>query len=234
MKRSFLPGLGLSMLSISTAACATFPGEHQTTTTSTNWKCDKIFTGDINCSIGGEIRSTWGGGGGGGGGGDGGGGGGGGGGREPDRPIQPFVQQAKGVVAQMLAATNSFVIDAEAFEVDTAGTTVPVPSNGYMQVVLRRSSNNSIVAAQAFPWSKSGTKIRFNSPDAVNNWAYANAADADKVTFDTVPFTANFQGVRTASSSMKYENEVLATGSRVFNTSSCPDGLMEVTELCSL
>ena len=58
MKRSFLPSLGLSMVSISTAACATFPGEHQTTSASTNWKCDQVFTGDVSCSIGGEIRTT--------------------------------------------------------------------------------------------------------------------------------------------------------------------------------
>lgn len=208
MKRlTAIPSVGLSLLTIGTSACA-----HTNEVTHTlGGEC--TFEG---CKVSYTAKWTTGGGGGGGDGGSqpnpdpptpppGGGGGGGGGGTDPGTPMNPL-----SMVASKILSMGDFVLDAQAYEMDTAGSTIPYPTTGTGVVVLKRA-NNTIVAAQTFAWRRTGTVIKFANPDAVNNWAYANAGDATTFTFETNPFSANFTGTRVMSVKSKYEGEQTAT-----------------------
>ena len=129
-------------------------------------------------------------------------------------------------IVSRILSINNFVLDAAAFEMDVSGSTITYPATGTGSVVLRRASNNTIVAAQTFAWKRIGSVITFSNPNAVNQWAYANSADADSFTFEANPFSTNIFGSEVVSVAARYEDEVLASHSRVVH-SDCGEELSE-------
>ncbi|MDG2523803.1 hypothetical protein P6166_00315 [Stenotrophomonas sp. HITSZ_GD] len=114
-------------------------------------------------------------------------------------------------IADFAAYALDATPDAALWEMDTAGSQIPYPATGTVSVMLMRSADNVVVAAQTFSYVKSGTIVRLADPDAVNNWAYANAGDADSIKYETAPFVSMFQGEKTTSIAAKYASEQQAS-----------------------
>lgn len=76
---------------------------------------------------------------------------------------------------------------------------------------LVRSSDGNVVASRSFEWVRTGAIIRFADPDAVNDWAYAYAEDADTLAYDTGDFSSSFAGYQTMKLAQKYENVTQAS-----------------------
>ncbi|MDY4341030.1 hypothetical protein NG829_18900 [Xanthomonas sacchari] len=183
MKKSALvPSIGLSLISIGTAGCASY-----NTSVRAYGECSAKTGGGGECKAGAEIKWE-----------KKGGGGGGGGGKES-------------IMLAALAAALDSTADAAQFQIDTTGSTIPYPANGMVNVLLVRSSDNSVVATHTFPYVKSGAVIRLADPDSVNSWAYSNAGDADSVRYETVPFTSMFQGEKKMAVATKYEGQSVAS-----------------------
>ena len=182
-KTALFPSIGLSLISIGTAGCATY-----NTSVRAYGECSAKAGGGGECKAGAEVKWEK----------KAGGGGGGGGGKE-------------NIINALARAALDLTADAAQFQIDTSGSTIPYPSTGAVSVMLVRSSDNVVVAAQSFAYVKSGTIIRLADPDAVNSWAYANAGDADSIRYETASFTSAFQGQKTMAVATKYEGQSLAS-----------------------
>ena len=123
-----------------------------------------------------------------------------------------------GSILTFAAQTMGALPDAAGFELDTAGSTIPYPAAGSFVVSLTDTSTGQVQAARSFPWIRIGTVIRAQNADAVNDWAYANAGTADKISYDVVPFRSNYGGgAQGIAGSAKYEGSVQATSSVHFD-----------------
>lgn len=78
--------------------------------------------------------------------------------------------------------------DAASFAIDIDGSTVQFPGAGTLVVSLVDSAAGQAVASRRFAWKRSGTRLLFADPDAVNAWALASGADAGALRFALDPF----------------------------------------------
>jgi len=109
-------------------------------------------------------------------------------------------------MAMMANALNVGALDAASFNVDTTGSTISYPNSGTMVVSLTRSADGAVVASQTFSWIKQGAILVASDPDAINNWAYASAGDADSVSYSLNKFVAGATpGVNTIAATGVYE-----------------------------
>lgn len=123
--------------------------------------------------------------------------------------------------------------DAGAYELDTAGSTIPYPATGTFVVTLTDTSTGQVQAAASFPWVKVGTILKAQNPTAINDWAYANAGTADKVSYEIVPFRSNYGGgQQIIAGQAKYEGSTQSTFSVAFDGGSACNNRDPVTHLC--
>jgi len=124
---------------------------------------------------------------------------------------------AQRILGMLAAAAGATPLDAGAYELDVTGSTIPYPSKGTMMVTLQRSADASTVSAKQFSWVRVGNVIRATDPDAINEWAYANAADADSVGYAIDPFRSNYApGLQTIAAASKYEGATETSFSETF------------------
>lgn len=110
------------------------------------------------------------------------------------------------------------VPDAADFTMDVSGSTVPFPSTGSMNIILTDSSTGIIQGSHVFPWVRTGTVIRLQNADAVNDWVIANAGTTDTIDFKIVPFAANLDpGPQTLAVAAKNEGVTLASFSKTIS-----------------
>lgn len=113
--------------------------------------------------------------------------------------------------------------DAQNYELDTAGSTIPYPAQGDFLVTLSSSATGAVQAARTFRWIKTGTVLRAEDPNSINEWAYANSGNSDKITYEVVRFRSNYaSGQQVIAGQSKYEGSTQATYSVVFDGTSCP------------
>lgn len=121
------------------------------------------------------------------------------------------------IIASILSTMN-ITPDAGSYELDTSGSTIPYPSSGTFVVSLKNSSTDVVQAAKVFAWVKTGSVIRASDPDAINDWAYANAGTADAISYELLPFASNYgSGQQTIAGQSKYEGSTQATFSANFD-----------------
>lgn len=126
-------------------------------------------------------------------------------------------QQQQKFVANLLSAM-SIAPDAASYTLDVAGSTIPYPTTGTLIVVLKDSTTGSVQAAQSFAWVRAGTIIRAADPDAVNNWAYANAGTADTISYELTRFNSSYgSGQQVIAGNSKYDGATQTTYSVVFD-----------------
>jgi len=132
-----------------------------------------------------------------------------------------------------LLAAMDFVPDAGSYQLDTVGSTVPYPNRGTLVVSLTDSTTGEVQAAQTFSWIRTGTVLKAESPDAINEWAYANAGSADKISYSLTPFRSSYgAGRQVIAGQSKYEGSTYAEYSVTFEGRNCP--IHPVTQLCML
>jgi hypothetical protein len=69
-------------------------------------------------------------------------------------------------------------LDAGSITMDTSGSSVAWPQTGTVALTIRSKSSNVVLAAQSFPWGRSGSVISFSNPAAVDSWLSSSGADA--------------------------------------------------------
>lgn len=116
-----------------------------------------------------------------------------------------------------LFALSDVVPDAAQFTLDTAGSTIPYPSTGSVNVILTDSRTGVIQGAKVFPWVRSGSVIRLQNPDAVNSWAMQHAGTANQLDYKLLPFASSCgPGLQTLSLTAKNEDVTLASVTKTF------------------
>lgn len=192
MKTVSIPSIGMSLLAIGTMGCANL----QVKEASVDGGCKNPAGGGVECDVRGTVK--WG---------------------PKDPPPKdppPGGEKIMNYIASALNTSES-VPDAAMFTIDTAGSTIPYPLTGTVLVKLIRSSDGKVFASKSFPWTRTGTIIRFTDPDAVNNWAYAYSGSADTFSYDTNDFPSNFSGNKTMKITQKYESVVQASETTTVN-----------------
>ncbi|WP_152249585.1 hypothetical protein [Xanthomonas maliensis] len=128
-----------------------------------------------------------------------------------------------GPMMAMAMDVMNIVADAQSYELDTSGSTIPYPSRGDFVVTLSNSATGAVQASRVFSWVKVGTLLKAQDPNAINDWAYANSSSADKITYDVVRFRSNYAaGPQVIAGQSKYEGSTQATYSVAFDGTSCP------------
>ncbi|MFL8004690.1 hypothetical protein Q5N24_005505, partial [Xanthomonas vasicola] len=128
-----------------------------------------------------------------------------------------------GPMMAMAMDVMNIVADAQSYELDTSGSTIPYPSRGDFVVTLSNSATGAVQASRVFSWVKVGTLLKAEDPNAINDWAYANSSNADKITYDVVRFRSNYAaGPQVIAGQSKYEGSTQATYSVAFDGTSCP------------
>ncbi|QKD87750.1 hypothetical protein WCN79_06070 [Xanthomonas axonopodis pv. vasculorum] len=113
--------------------------------------------------------------------------------------------------------------DAQNYELDTTGSTIPYPDQGDFVVTLSNSSTGVVQAARTFRWIKVGTVLKAEDPNSINEWAYANSGSSDKITYEVVRFHSNYSsGQQVIAGQSKYEGTTQATYSVGFDGTPCP------------
>lgn len=125
-----------------------------------------------------------------------------------------------GVKGTFPALRNSTLatISATDLYIDTTGTDFALSTSG-MAALTVSDSGGSIIAAKSFAWVRSGTKLVFQDPIAVQIWLnqYSSAAGVDvKLTYGNTPADGSdhlmttavvYQGTRQASQTVTFAAE---------------------------
>lgn len=113
--------------------------------------------------------------------------------------------------------------DAQSYELDTSGSTIPYPAQGDFVVSLSDSATGTVQAARTFRWIKVGTVLKAEDPNSINEWAYANSGSSDKITYEVVKFRSSYSsGQQVIAGQSRYEGNTQATYSVAFDGTSCP------------
>jgi hypothetical protein len=111
-----------------------------------------------------------------------------------------------------LAQLANALPDAASFQLDTAGSTIPYPSSGFVTLQVKNSATGVLVAAQRFQWAKTGTVIKIANADSANTWLYANMGSGDSLSYDLDPFRSNYRpGPQTIAGQVQYEGTTQAS-----------------------
>lgn len=131
----------------------------------------------------------------------------------------------KSALENILISTDTF--DAAQWKVALGGSNVSLPANGTVLLKLVDSSANTVVASRIFGWHRSGSVLLLSNPDAVNDWAVANAGPADSIFYETGAFlTSEGTGTNNLVMSDVYENEQLTYAAYSWRSDSlCPKRL---------
>ncbi|WP_186468536.1 hypothetical protein, partial [Xanthomonas vasicola] len=62
----------------------------------------------------------------------------------------------------------NIVADAQSYELDTSGSTIPYPSRGDFVVTLSNSATGAVQASRVFSWVKVGTLLKAEDPNALS------------------------------------------------------------------
>lgn len=104
---------------------------------------------------------------------------------------------------------------AEQVEFDTTGSTIKYPSSGNGVLYLKDPSTGAVQAAGRFDWVLNGSSIRFQDPNAINNWM-AQAVDRTQlssyeISYEASPFGANSgPGAQTMALELKFAGQTVA------------------------
>lgn len=134
-----------------------------------------------------------------------------------DARVSATKQLGNRMLSMASQALSGALPDASAFSMNTSGSTVAYPSTGQVTITLTDSSSNSVVAAQTFPWVKTGYVITLANPAAVNAWAAGIDSSADQVSYQLVPFaTEPTPGNNTIAVASVYQGQTSASASSTF------------------
>jgi hypothetical protein len=116
-----------------------------------------------------------------------------------------------------MALTTSAISAADLY-IETAGTDFALATAGNAALTVSDDSG-AILASSSFPWVRSGTKLIFQNPAAIQNWLYQYPSAAGigaKLSYGSTPVDGNdhfmntalvYQGVRRASTSATFSAE---------------------------
>jgi hypothetical protein len=119
---------------------------------------------------------------------------------------------APALAPQMRAVST---ITASDLYIDTSGTDFALSNSGNVALTLT-NSNGDVVAANAFPWIRSGVNLVFQNPAAVQGWLnqYPAAASVDaKLAYGNTPADGADHVMTTA---VVYQGNVQASVTRTF------------------
>ncbi|WP_077444612.1 hypothetical protein [Rhodanobacter sp. C05] len=117
-------------------------------------------------------------------------------------------------------ATMKATISAADLYIETAGTDFALATTGNAALTIS-DSNGAILASSSFPWVRSGTKLTFQNPAAIQSWLnqYPSAAGIGaKLSYGSIPADGNdhfmstvvvYQGVQQASTSATFSAECM-------------------------
>lgn len=127
-------------------------------------------------------------------------------------------------LAQRMMMSSS-IPDAAAFEIDVSGSSVGVPSSGWVTLQLVERRSGLVQAARQFRWVRSGSVIRVAEPDVVNSWAAQSGGVADTLKYDLHQFQAHGgSGTNVLKVSSKYEGQVKASATASWSGGRPGDG----------
>jgi hypothetical protein len=107
--------------------------------------------------------------------------------KQPGKSVEGEIT-IKGSTSLMRSASLATISATDLF-IDTAGTDFALASSGMAALTVTNGSG-SIIASKSFAWAKSGTKLVFQNPAAVQSWLnqYPSAAGVDAhLTYGNTP-----------------------------------------------
>jgi len=114
------------------------------------------------------------------------------------------------------------VPDAAQFELDTTGSTIPYPADGWVTLRLVDTSSGAVRSTGRFKWRRAGAIIKLSAPDAVNSWVYSSTGGGDSLTYEFDAFTSNYSsGPQTIAGKAKYEGATHASYTTTFSSGGC-------------
>lgn len=133
--------------------------------------------------------------------------------KKAGQPVEGEISASGEFLVPHMRAVSA--ISASDLYIDTTGTDFALASSGNVALTLT-DGGGGVIAAHAFPWIKSGTRLVFQNPAAVQNWLNqypAAAAVGAKLSYGNTPADGSDHVLTTA---VVYQGKVQASVTRTF------------------